>query len=383
MKVRARAFDPGYTAEFGRLSEPRWREILDAFDDANLYQTWSYDAVRQGEKRLWHCVVSRSGRVVAAAQARLAGLPRLRAGAAYIRWGPLWRPRGGGADALDLRMCLRALRNELVVKRGLFLRVFPVLYDDEAADLRTLLQEEGFLSAPGETPQRTLLLGLEPALEDIRRSFDHKWRNRLSRAERNELEYTDGTDDESFGAFAELYRSLLDRKKFKEPNDIREFRAIQEHLPGNQKLRVFLTGRDGTPSCGAVCSAYGGTGIYLFGACNEAGMTTNGSYLIQWKVIQWLKDRGCRLYNLNGINPETNPGTYHFKAGVAGKTGRDVRYLGRFDAYEGSATATAVHLAAKAHLSFRQLLAISRKVSRNAAGDAPKPPAARSRDSQS
>ena len=380
MSFQPRSLEPGFTADVVRVDERRWRDVLSAFDDANLYQAWAYDAVRQGEQSLCHCVVSRAGSVVAAAQARLAGLPGLRAGAAYVRWGPMWRRIGSRADPLDLRMCLRAMRNELVLKRGLFLRVFPLLFDDEVSGWRGLLEEEGFAPAPGDTPQRTLLLGLEPSLEDIRKSLEHKWRNRLSRAERNELECSEGSDDASFGAFIELYRSLLDRKRFKEPNDIREFRVIQERLPDDQKLRIFLTGKNGAPSCGAICSALGGTGVYLFGACNESGLATNGSYLIQWKAIQWFKQQGCRVYNLNGINPESNPGTYHFKAGVAGRTGRDVRYLGRFDAYGGSLTATGVHLAAEAYRSFQRLLSRRANPVRAQAAGAPDPSASQAGD---
>jgi lipid II:glycine glycyltransferase (peptidoglycan interpeptide bridge formation enzyme) len=48
-----------------------------------------------------------------------------------------------------------------------------------------------------------------------------------------------------------------------------------------------------------------------------------------------MRETGCRYYNLNGINPDANPGTYHFKAGVAGKRGMDVHYIGRFDAHSG------------------------------------------------
>ena len=36
------------------------------------------------------------------------------------------------------------------------------------------------------------------------------------------------------------------------------------------------------------------------------------------EFIQWLKENGVRHYNLGGINPETNPGVYHFKRGLSG-----------------------------------------------------------------
>ena len=361
MWLNTLALEPGYSAEVTRYGESRWREIVNCFDDANLYQTWTYDAVRQGESNLRHCVLSKSGRVMAAAQARLLRLPGLRMGAAYVRWAPLWRRRDGVADPTDFRMALRALRNDLVLRHGLFLRVYPLAYDCEGTDYGAILKEEGFSPAPEEVAQRTLLLDLEPSLEEIRRNFDRKWRNCLSRAERNELECVEGSGDALFGAFVELYRALLERKRFRQPNDIEEFRNIQQRLPEDQKMRIFLTGRDGRPSSGALCTAIGNTGVYLFGACNELGMTTNGSYLVQWEAIQWLKQEGCRWYNLNGINPENNPGTYHFKAGIVGKAGRDVRYLGRFDAYQGSAAATSIHLINKAALRCRSVLARATK----------------------
>ena len=346
----------GYSAEIAPRDQTRWQSILECFEDASLYQTWAYDAATHGDRSLCHCVVSRSGRIVAAAQARVLRLPALPIGAAYVRWGPMWRRRDAIADPMDFRMGLRALRNELVLKRGLFLRCYPFLFESDGIDYRAILAEEGFVEAPGETPQRTLLLGLEPSLDELRRNFDHKWRNRLSKAERNGLECEEGSEDPLFGRFIELYRALLDRKKFEEPNDIREFRGLQRQLPDQHKMRVVLVGSSGAPSCGAVFTAVGATGVYLFGACNELGMTTNGSYLAQWKAIQWLKQQGCRHYNLNGVNPEKNPGTYHFKAGIAGKAGRDVRYLGRFDSYQGSIAATGIHLLNNGALRLRRVL---------------------------
>ncbi len=41
------------------------------------------------------------------------------------------------------------------------------------------------------------------------------------------------------------------------------------------------------------------------------------------------------IYNLNGINPTNNPGTYKFKKDLAGKNGKDVYYFGRFDSRGG------------------------------------------------
>ena len=68
---------------------------------------------------------------------------------------------------------------------------------------------------------------------------------------------------------------------------------------------------------------------------SEKGMGNKASYFVQWKIIQWLKEAGYHYYDLNGINPARNPGTYHFKAGIAGKAGRDVDFLGHYDSFKG------------------------------------------------
>src|SRR3954451_19929858 len=85
----------GYRAEFDCVSREDWSELLARFSDASLYQTWDYDAVRCGGRNLSHLVLKSGDEILALAQARLVRVPGLRWGAAYVRWGPVWRhPRG-------------------------------------------------------------------------------------------------------------------------------------------------------------------------------------------------------------------------------------------------------------------------------------------------
>jgi len=339
----------GYTAEFDTVDKHEWYNVIDQFSDSNIYQTWSYDAVRCGEGNISHFVLRLANKIVAAAQARIARIPVLGLGVAYIRWGPLWQLRNQNADPDVFRMAIRALRNEYVCRRGLFLRIYPILHDNDSNSNNNTLLREGYTLTPEESPQRTLILDIQPPLEGIRKNLKQKWRNCLNRAERNQLELIEGTDDSLFADFIGLYRELLRRKQFKEPNDINEFRMIQSEFPTKFKMGIFLCRSNGFSSAGAICTAIGETGVYLFGATNDQGMKNKGSYLLQWKAIQWMKNNGCRYYNLNGINPQKNPGSYHFKAGISGKSGKDVHYLGRFDCYSGAINAVLAHTA---HLVF-------------------------------
>jgi vancomycin resistance protein VanK len=180
-------------------------------------------------------------------------------------------------------------------------------------------------------------MDLRPALDDLRAGMQSHWKRELKLAERKGLEIVEGTSDELFGRFIDIYKEMVARKRFVEPNDIRQFRAIQAQLPDSQKMKIMLCrGADGQYVAGVICSFIGASAVYLFGATASAGMKSNGSYLLQWNMVQRLKAAGCITYNLNGINPARNPGTYKFKADLAGVHGRDVHFLGRFEGGTGT-----------------------------------------------
>src|SRR5262245_61958161 len=93
-----RSLDAGYTADVDAIDEESWCKALLELDDANIYQTWPYGAVISGESNNSHFVLRRGATIVALAQVRIARLPVVRAGVAYVRWGPLWR-RDGREDS--------------------------------------------------------------------------------------------------------------------------------------------------------------------------------------------------------------------------------------------------------------------------------------------
>jgi lipid II:glycine glycyltransferase (peptidoglycan interpeptide bridge formation enzyme) len=335
----------GYTYEVNRVEEREWCGLLEQFDDTNIYQTWSHAAVISGAQNLSHVVVKKNGEVIAIVQARIAKVPGLRLGIAYIRWGPLWRRNGQEIEIEHFRQALRAIRQEFVLKQGLVLRIFPIVIDDLRASFSTVLAEEGFSAKQGESRGRTILMDLSPALADLREGMRAHWKRELKVAEKAKCEILEGTDDSLFADFITMYKEMVSRKKFVEPNDIHQFREIQSRLPAKLKMKVMLTKSNGEVCAGLICSAIGDTAVYLFGATSNAGLKSRGSYLLHWKLLEQLQQERVVTYNLNGINPEKNPGTYKFKNDLAGSHGQDVLYAGRFDAHAGGLSRWAVNFA--------------------------------------
>jgi hypothetical protein len=225
-----------------------------------------------------------------------------------------------------VRQMAIALREEYVRKRCLFLHIFPnalqgTLRASVFAAAFSLYASSPF--RPGQT-QRTMVLDLSPPLDELRKRLDQKWRNQLNRSEKNGLNITEGDGPAEFATFLKMYDKTVSRKRFKTSTNVHQFAEMQRNLPKDQCMRIFLCYREGIPLAGLVGAAIGDTGIYLHGATSDEGLTLKGAYLLQWRMIRWLKENGIRYYNLGGINPETNPGVYHFKKGLSGQ---DALYL--------------------------------------------------------
>jgi len=340
----SRPLAAGYSSEVDNTGEQAWCQLVQGFEDGNIYQTWPYGAVVAGPRNVSHLVLKLHGEVVAIAQARIKKLPLVNLGIAYVQWGPLWRRIGAETNVENFRQAVRALRNQFVCQRGLTLRLFPIVFEHDPLNFRAILADEGFSSVGEGARGRTILMDLTPSLAELREGMSSHWKRELKIAEKNNLEFIEGSSQELFETFIGMYKEMVSRKKFVEPNDIHQFKQIQMQLPEPLKMRVLLCKSGGDLCSGAIYSVAGNSAIYLFGATSNVGMKSRGSYFLQWKVIEALKQRGAAVYNLNGVNPDKNPGTYKFKSDLARKHGRDVFYVGRFDVHGGSISHSLIQL---------------------------------------
>jgi hypothetical protein len=350
--------------EIDQVSSAEWAELLTLFADANIYQTWSYGAIRWGENSLSHLVLKRAGEVVGMAQLRIIHLRPFRSGIAYLRWGPVCHRLGKELEPEVLHEMAQALHDEYVGRRRLFLRVLPNAFDgsERAKVFRSAFSQ--FTTKPdrGGNGYRTLVVDLAPSLDELRKRLDQKWRNQLNRAEKNGLKLIEGNDGQAYHLFASIYKEMWARKKFETSVDVDEFSRIQESLAESERMKVLICSQGDTPVAGIVCSKMGNTAIYLLGATSDSGLQAKGAYLLQWAMIQRLKADGVQFYDLGGINPESNPGVYHFKQGLSGQ---DVWGVAPFESCEDSFSSICMKAADLAQGGLRGALG---KRSKGAAG---------------
>jgi lipid II:glycine glycyltransferase (peptidoglycan interpeptide bridge formation enzyme) len=351
--------------EVDGMDQIRWSKICQDFQDANFYQSWAYETARSGEANVSHLIIKRNGLVVAAVQARLVRIPLLGSGLAYIVWGPLWRTNEGVVDVEVFRETLRAIKAEYVFMRKLGVRIAPRIDDSDKESFLEVLRQEGFIHQEHAKKYHTVILDLQPSLDELLAGLHQKWRYHLKKARKQNLEIISGEEDELFEGFESIYHQMVDRKGLEDVTDMRTLRSIQKKLLPDEKMKVILCKVDGEICAGGICSTIGATGIYLYGATSNRGISTYSSYLVHWNMLEWVKQRGCRWYDLNGINPLKNPGGYQFKTQFAGANGKEVHFLGQFDCYPNSATKLLIACGE----GFRSKLKAARKMlSRRGAG---------------
>jgi len=301
-------------------TEVSWSKILTHFNDANIYQSWAYGAVRWGRSNLSHLVMRQKGKVRAAAQVRIVRIPFIPVGLAYVRWGPLCEARDVPVNpsiTLDMMACLR---DEYVKRRGFALHVIPNAFtgSERAAAVHAALNLAQFKPDPARGSYKTFLVDLSFPAEVIRKRLDQKWRNQLNSSQKNGLVFEVSDHLDAYREFLGLYQSMWERKRFDTSVDVNEFAIIHQQLTGPARMRTFIARKDGEAIGALVCSLMGDTAIYLLGATNEKAIQLKAANFLQWHTMLWLKENGAKWYDLGGINPVTNPGGYHFKKGFGG-----------------------------------------------------------------
>ena len=155
--------------------------------------------------------------------------------------------------------------------------------------------------------------------EEVQAGFHQKWRYNIRVAEKKGVEVKI-CGQEMVPAFADLMLTTGVRDGFvtRQPE---YFSAMLENL--GEHCRLYMAFHEGQPIAGTLAIHYGDKVWYLYGASSNEHRNLMPNYLLQWRMIQWAIETGCRVYDFRGVSgdlSEDNPlyGLYRFKKGFGG-----------------------------------------------------------------
>jgi lipid II:glycine glycyltransferase (peptidoglycan interpeptide bridge formation enzyme) len=109
------------------------------------------------------------------------------------------------------------------------------------------------------------------------------------------------------------------------------FSNMLENL--GEHARLYMAYYEGQPIAGTLAIWYGDKVWYLYGASSNEHRNLMPNYMLQWNMIEWAVEKGCRLYDFRGVPGqvgEDHPlyGLYKFKLGFGGDY---VEFVGEMD----------------------------------------------------
>lgn len=313
-----------YILEINRISKETYDETLHLFEDSNLYQCYEYNLQAKGGTNMCTVVLKKGDKILGVSIVRIVKVPYFNFGLAYIYRGPVWQRKDQINSIEILSVFLKLLKEEFVLKRKLVLRISPNLLKEKNKEFENLFNELGFTSKGKYAGSNTFYIDANLPLAELRKNLSGNWRKKLKKSENEDLRIVSGREDSQFQEAEKLYLEMVKRKKFDQGIDVNKLKATQFCLPSSMKMISTICYSNDVPISCLVFSAIGSTGIPILAATSNGGTNYNGSYLLHWQMLAYLKENGYKYFDLGGIDKEKNPTVYNFKHGMGGV---EVHYL--------------------------------------------------------
>ncbi len=221
-------------------------------------------------------------------------------------------------------------------KRAVFLKIEPDFWDTDPSSLTT--DHSSLVTSPHNIqPPRTVVISLAGSEDEILGRMKQKCRYNVRLAEKKEVTVRAWED---LGGFHRLMEVTGGRDGFGVHSGEYYQKAYELFHPTGM-AEILVAEFEGKPLAALMVFALGQRAYYLYGASTDEERNRMPTYLLQWRAIQWAKERGCTEYDLWGV-PDADEatleaqfetrhdglwGVYRFKRGFGGEVKRAAQAL--------------------------------------------------------
>jgi peptidoglycan pentaglycine glycine transferase (the first glycine) len=322
------------------LQPDAWDRRVACDPRGHLLQTWAWGELKREFGWTPVRIAVSAGRgedeqdVLAGAQVLYRHLGPVSMG--YVPKGPWCIQEASAGPPAALQALWQAIHSVSRRMRAIALKVEPEWYDQER-ERHTWLTGQGFRPADPVQPRRTLVVDLTADEEEILMRMKSKWRYNVRLSMRRGVEVTAQPID-AIDAFYRLMTITGERDEFGVHSQAYYRRALALLRPLG-RAQLFMAHYEGQPLAGLMAFAFDHRAYYMYGASSNVHRELMPNHQLQWRAMQWAKERGCTEYDLWGItdrdpDEETENGSAalggveRFKAGFGGDT---VRTVGAYD----------------------------------------------------
>ena len=273
------------------------------------------------------------GEIVAAASLLRRAIPKIGRCIMYA-------PRGPVLDTTDRELVTAFsgyLRSVAKQHGAILLKIDPPVPIEDTvseANLRSAgfkpIAAQGF---GGTQPKCVMQLDLDKPIDELMASFKEKWRYNIRLAAKKGVTVRMDCDKSDLRTFYDLLKQTCERDGFL-VRGFKYFEDMWDALVPRGYMRLVLTYHEEKPIAGAIAYLFGDKAMYTYGASSNASRNVMPNHLMQWTMIQWAHESGCKWYDFRGVSPrgdaldEHLAGLNRFKEGFSP---RFVEYIGEYD----------------------------------------------------
>lgn len=174
--------------------------------------------------------------------------------------------------------------------------------------------------SPASSPPRTIWIDLTAGQDRLWKNLQSHWRNGVMKARRRGIVVERTRDPAVVARYFALCKRISEFKGF----ELRMTPALITSLlnapySAHTEAQLFIARHEDEMAAGALIYRCGSSIHYMGGASNRAFSKLHPGEALHWAVVEWGLSQGCARYDLEGIDPVGNPGTYDFKRKMGGE----------------------------------------------------------------
>jgi len=168
---------------------------------------------------------------------------------------------------------------------------------------------------------KTIWIDLSVGEETLWKNLNQQWRYGVGRAKREGVTVSQSLNEREIRSFFDLCSKISATKGFKIPGSLALINELLKTSSNDSPMqcRFFVASHQGKLGAGAIVMRCGDRLHYLWGGVERDLSKYRTGEAVQWAVIKWGLQNGCTQYDLEGIDPRSNPGTYKFKKKMGGR----------------------------------------------------------------
>lgn len=280
-------------------SDPEWDDFLACIPGGHHTQTSLWGALKSGHGHKARRIIMRSesGRIIAGAQLLMRPLP-FAGTIAYLPKGPVIAP-----DVDVPETTYRIIQQIHQAAEAACIRYLVIQPPDTGDAIATQLPSLGFGPSFLEVqPSSTVQIDLTPDLDAIFANMKKKTRRFVRKGEAAGFTVREG-DRRDIPTFYQLLQASAARNDYT-PFPLEYFTRMWEYFAPYGYAHLLLCERGDEPVSAQIVLTFGDTVVSKHIGWSGCYSESGPNHFMDWHTIIWAKERGYRVYDMDGIDRE-------------------------------------------------------------------------------